>query len=142
MPSKLPKHLSILSKAQLESLCVNCSACCHAQVTIGKSTTVMIPELRCKHLRQDPEGASWCSVYDTRHEVAKAWCFPLEDAIEKGLFPEQCPYVSDMENYRGTKILPEHMYQRMRSAIRKSLIEGDKPAWASDQMWADFVFDD
>ena len=135
--SKLPKHLLGLTDGQLESMCVDCSLCCYASVPVGKSNT-FIPELRCKYLKVD-DGKSCCSVYGDRTDTAKGWCLPLSDAIKKGVFPKQCPYVRDMQNYVGSVALPDTDYQAIRPALQKSLAEGGKPEWVSDLHWKQFL---
>lgn len=136
--AQLPDVLATLAKSDLEGLCVDCGLCCHASVKVQKGVNVLVPELACKHLtRQD--GKSCCDVYETRHEVAKGWCFPLADAIEKGLFPEICPYVRDMKGYVGTVVLDDPYYEMVRPQLRKSILESGKPEWMSSDMWKAFA---
>lgn len=136
--TRLPIHLEGLSKSELESMCVDCGACCHATVPVAKSgtTTVLIPDLRCKHLAVDKSnGKSCCSVYERRHEVAKGWCMPLAEAISKGAFPKTCPYVRDMKGYVGAVVLPDAEYDAMRPALTKALTEQGRPPWLSDSTY-------
>lgn len=135
--SKLPKHLLGLADGDLESMCVNCGLCCWASAPVGKSS-VFIPELRCKHLDFD-SGKACCSVYDKRHEVAKGWCLPLAEAIEKGVFPKSCPYVRDVQDYVGSVALPDEQYEAIRPALKKALEDGGKPTWVSDSLWKTFL---
>lgn len=138
---KLPVVLEGLEKSQLESMCVDCGLCCYASVNVNKSNgNVLIPDLRCKHLEVDKSnGKSCCSVYDTRHEVAKGWCLPLGEAIAKGVFPEACPYVRDVKDYVGTAVLSDAQYSALRPQLQKALSEQGKPAWVSDSTWNQFL---
>lgn len=136
--SKLPKHLLGLSKGDLESLCVDCGLCCYASVRMDKGQ-VLVPELRCQHLSVEKSGKSCCSVYEYRHDVAKSWCLPLAEAIEKSVFPSQCPYVADMKDYVGSAVLSDAAYQMVRPQIQKHLSSQVRPGWASDAQWSNFT---
>ena len=112
--------------------------CCYASAQLGKGQ-VLVPELRCKHLNVEENGKSCCSVYETRHEVAKGWCLPLAEAIQKGVFPDLCPYVRDMQDYVGSAVLSEDAYSYVRPQLQKSIMDSGKPSWVSDQLWAKFL---
>ena len=135
----LPKHLQVLSKAQLESLCVSCGACCYGQINVAKGMNVVVPDLRCKYLNIKDNGESFCTTYNTRHEVAKSWCNDLESAIDKGLFPKLCPYVKDMPSYTGAVVLDGNQYAKLQPALQSEILSKGKPEWSSDQGWSDFV---
>lgn len=139
---KLPLHLDGLSKAQLESLCVDCGLCCYAAVPVAKSVNAFVPELRCKFLAQKSNGApgeTCCSVYDNRFEKAGGWCLPLEQAIAKGVMPAQCPYVRDMPGYVGKVALDAHSYDLVRPQIRDHLVSKGMPDWADPAAWKQFA---
>lgn len=136
---KLPKHLLGLSKGQLESMCVDCGLCCHAQVEVSKGQTVLVPELRCKHLVTKSEGESCCSVYEDRQEVAKGWCFPLAEAINKGLFPKACPYVAEMTDYVGAQVMSDAQYEQMKPALKKAIVFQPMPEWVDPNQFAEFL---
>lgn len=139
---KLPVHLEQLDKSTLESLCVSCGACCHPAVLVAKGVNVVVPDLACKHLERDCDGKTSCGVYDQRLDVAKGWCHKLEDAIEKGLFPNECPYVKDMPNYVGTTILTSHIYSLVEPQIKKAILVKNQPEWCSDNAWEDYKNED
>jgi uncharacterized cysteine cluster protein YcgN (CxxCxxCC family) len=139
--SRLPKHLAVLSQDALEGLCLDCGLCCHPAVTIIDGINAVIPELACKHL-VSTDGESHCSVYNTRHEVAKAWCLPLADAIDKGIFPNLCPYVKDMPGYLGTTVLDDATYAQVKPLLQKAVAEAEQPAWATPDMIRSFVGSD
>jgi len=137
---KLPDHLAKLSKSELESICVDCGLCCHANVEVEKGVTALIPDLTCKHLRVEDDGVSRCSIYGERHEIAKEWCLPLADAIDKAIFPKTCPYVTEMVDYTGALVLSDDTYKSVRNTLQKSLVTQEKPEWLSDVSWAKFLF--
>jgi uncharacterized cysteine cluster protein YcgN (CxxCxxCC family) len=128
-----------LDKSTLESLCVDCGICCHPAVPIAKGVNAVVPELHCKHLSRDCDGKTACTVYDKRLDIAKSWCYKLEDALEKGLFPDACPYVKDMPNYEGTTILNDRVYAMVKPQIREAIIAKGMPEWASERDWKSFV---
>ena len=134
--SQLPKHLLGLSKGELEGMCVDCGLCCYASAPFAKGN-VFVPELRCKHLDFDEIGKSQCEVYENRHEVAP-WCLPLGAAIEKGIFPEKCPYVAGMDDYCGSAVLSDEAYAMVAPNLRKSILEQGQPPWASKSNWESF----
>ena len=132
------RQLLGLEKSQLEDMCVNCGLCCYAQIDLGKGKA-FIPELRCKHLTVEKNtGKSCCSVYEDRHEKAN-WCLPLAEAVSKGIFPDQCPYVKDLKSYVGSAILSDEAYQAIRPSIQKAVSEKGKPDWVSDSHWQEFL---
>jgi hypothetical protein len=136
---RLPSHLDGLTKAQLEGLCVDCGICCYASVPLKKGN-ILVPDIKCKYLSIDPDTAkSSCDVYKNRSEVAKNWCLPLPEAIAKGVFPEQCPYVKGMKDYVGSAILSEEAYSLIEPQIRKAVMEHGKPSWLSDSSWDQFA---
>lgn len=137
--TKLPLHLESLSKADLEGMCVDCGLCCHAAIPVAKGVNAIVPELHCKHLKRDDMGKSCCSVYDTRLEVAKGWCFPLAEAIQKGLFPDQCPYVREMKDYVGTTVLDDRSYEVIRPQVQKAVLEKGMPPWVAESVWKSFT---
>lgn len=142
MNTKLPLHLEVLSKSDLEGMCVNCGLCCYAAVPVAKGVNAFIPELRCKYLVQKgSDGETCCSTYETRFEKAAGWCVPLAVAIEKGIFPEQCPYVKDMKGYVGKIVLNDHTYNLVLPQIRKTLSQAVQPEWAKSEEWQNFVGD-
>jgi len=136
--SKLPNHLEVLNKSDLESMCVDCGLCCYASIQMEKGN-VLIPDLRCKHLSFDDTNKSCCDVYENRHEVMKGWCQPLAKAIDQGLFPEMCPYVQDMQDYVGSRALPDNVYEGLKPQIQKSFVGKGKPEWVSDSLWNQFL---
>jgi uncharacterized cysteine cluster protein YcgN (CxxCxxCC family) len=138
----LPKHLQSLSKAQLESLCIGCSMCCRPAVEVTKGVNVIVPELACKHLKIDTDGKSCCSVYETRHVTAKGWCLPLEDAIAKSVFPNECPYVAPLKYYNGAIVLDDRYYELLKPQLQRTIVEKGQPEWASDSVWKAFAGED
>jgi uncharacterized cysteine cluster protein YcgN (CxxCxxCC family) len=75
--------------------CLRCGRCCYERSVIaGVAVRTSVP---CEHL---DVGTMLCRVYDRRHEVAPH-CASVEDGIELGVFPADCPYVRDVEGYVG-----------------------------------------
>lgn len=113
--------------------------CCYAAVPFGKAN-IIVPDLRCRHLRVDKAtGASNCTVYSTRHETAKHWCTPLPEAIEKGIFPFDCPYVKGMPSYVGSLPLTDDTYDLIKPDLVRALAPKGKPSWASSTSWQKFT---
>lgn len=142
MSQGLPPPLNRLNYQQLEDLCVDCGLCCKASIQIDEFKKAVIPELGCKYLVHKREGEHYCSVYNVRHDIAKGWCRPLNEAIQKGIFPDICPYVKDIEGYKGPEILPWGEYDVLRPLIKKALQREEKPEWASYEMWKSFTEDE
>lgn len=137
MTSQLPKHLLGLSKSELEGMCIDCSLCCYASVPLEKGN-ILVPDLRCRYLSFNNIGKSCCAVYQNRHEVAKDWCLSLAEAISKGVFPEQCPYVANMQDYVGSVVLSEAAFDLIEPQVRKAIMEHGKPPWMADSSWVAF----
>lgn len=125
-----------MSKAELEGLCVSCGACCHASVSIAKGVDAIMPDLRCKYLAlKSGTNESCCSVYEDRFEKAKGWCLPLADAIEKGVFPSQCPYVKDLKGYVGRVVLDERTMNEVNKSVKDFVVSKGMPDWISEYDW-------
>jgi uncharacterized cysteine cluster protein YcgN (CxxCxxCC family) len=137
---KLPVHLQVLNKSDLESICVNCGLCCYPAVQVAKNVHALIPDLRCKHLQME-NGVSKCEVYDQRLEVAKGWCFDLEKAISENVLPDVCPYVKDIPEYVGKTVLADRFYSKVEPQIKKAFASQPMPEWADPAAWSDFVKD-
>lgn len=143
--TKLPIHLESLSKSELENMCVSCGICCRPAVTVAKGVNAVIPELKCKYLvkkANGEEGETCCSVYEQRFEKAQGWCLPLAEGIEKGIFPDLCPYVKDIPNYIGKSILDDKIYNLLRPQLKATIMEKGQPEWASSEDWKSFKGDD
>ena len=46
-----------------------------------------------------------CTIYDRRHELNPR-CLTVEEGIEIGVFPADCPYVRDRKGYRPPRETP------------------------------------
>lgn len=64
---------------------------------------------------------------------------PLAAAIEKGIFPKECPYVADMEGYVGAQVLSDSQYQQMKPSLQKAIASQPFPAWANPHEYAVFL---
>jgi len=78
-----------------ENLCRKCGRCCRVKLLVEDEVFVL-PET-CPHL--DPK-TKLCKVYPQRRKVNPD-CATIEVAILARVFPEDCPYVADVEHYRG-----------------------------------------
>lgn len=137
--SKLPPHLANRSNSELERMCVRCGMCCFASARLDKNCegSIFIPDLCCKYLHFN-KNISECEVYKNRHQVAK-WCMPLEKAIEKGVFPPQCPYVKDMPGYVGANVLSNEEYDLLKSYLVETFKSQGQPVWVKDHNWQRFI---
>ena len=78
-----------------EDLCRKCGRCCRVKL-IAEDEVFVLPET-CPHL--DPE-TKLCRVYARRHRV-NPQCADVRTGITARVFPEDCPYVADVRDYRG-----------------------------------------
>ena len=76
------------------TLCRRCGRCCCKKVAVGDEL-VYLP-LFCEFL---DEGTKLCKVYPRRHELSPQ-CLTVEEGIEIGVFPADCPYVRERAGYR------------------------------------------
>ena len=129
------KHLDALKQEKgLEDYCVRCGVCCFASVLLvdgQKLVKVSIPELPCKFLERTGPRKYKCSVYKDRFRKAP-WCLDLFKGFLQGVYPDRCPYVSKMDNYRGTLVLPEERYSAVKNTLRNAIKEHPEGAVAFD----------
>ncbi len=74
-------------------LCRRCGKCCHEKIVID-GQVVYLPSF-CKFY--DPE-SRLCTVYENRFEL-NPHCLTVEEGIQLGVFPADCPYVRDLPDY-------------------------------------------
>jgi len=82
----------------VEAVCQRCGRCCYYKVFIDDD--LYYTPFPCRFL--DPK-TRLCTVYEKRHEINRA-CISLVNAIEMEILPPDCPYVRDLEGYRGPKL--------------------------------------
>ena len=76
-----------------ESLCRGCGRCCYEKFIVdGHVFTTRNP---CEFF---DEATSSCKVYDRRQQ-ANPRCLTVEQGIQFGVFPADCPYVTDLPDY-------------------------------------------
>ena len=76
-----------------EAVCLRCGRCCYKKIIVG--TTVFYTPYPCKWF---DEATKLCSVYERRQQENPA-CLPIDDAIERGVLPADCPYVAGLDDY-------------------------------------------
>ena len=79
------------------ALCRRCGRCCCRKILVGDEI-VYLP-LYCPHY--DPE-TRLCTIYERRHELNPR-CLTVEEGIEIGVFPADCPYVRGRPGYRAPR---------------------------------------
>ena len=79
--------------AEHEALCRRCGRCCYEKFIIDNH--VFTTRTPCQFL--DVKNNT-CKVYDHRFE-ANPRCLTVEQGIDFGVFPADCPYVKGLENY-------------------------------------------
>ncbi len=99
-----------------ESKCRRCGRCCFHKLLVGGC--IVYTDLPCPHLDL---GTRLCQVYDRRHE-ANIECLSVEEGIERGVFPADCPYVAEVPGYVPPM---EHPDQAFLGEALASLAEGE-----------------
>ena len=74
--------------------CERCGRCCHVKIIV-RGEVVYLPDF-CQYY--DPQ-TKLCTIYEHRHETNPR-CLTVEEGIELGVFPADCPYVRDLPDYR------------------------------------------
>jgi len=80
-----------------ESLCRRCARCCYEKLIVGGR--VFTTRTPCPHL---DVRTRLCTVYGTRFQVNPR-CLDVEQGIEFGVFPANCPYVRGLRDYRPSE---------------------------------------
>ena len=123
---EIREHLDRLTKSgSIESVCVNCGACCHAGVNVikgGNEFRVLVNDLHCKHMIWDG-GESKCTVYKSRSTDAP-WCADTQQMLEKGLVPKGCPYIDGLDNYKSTVVLDTDLYKSVTPILKEAISNG------------------
>ncbi len=99
-----------------ESLCRRCGKCCTEKVEVDG--VIYMSRAYCRFL--DPS-TKQCTVYENRFE-AEPDCTDVPSGIQSGIFPADCPYVQDIEDYQAPK--EEWDDPAITDAIR-SILGGD-----------------
>jgi len=90
--------------AQREALCHKCGRCCSVKVVIQGQ--VVLSPFYCPFL---DEATMLCTIYPRRYEV-NPLCTSTEVGIRLGIWPADCPFVDDAENYPAPRdMLPEEV---------------------------------
>jgi len=91
-----------MKNSEWEARCQRCGRCCYEKIEY--EGRVYYTDRPCDKLDLE---TSLCSVYDERH-IAKPECMALnEEALNRGILPPDCPYVTDIENYPAPQLWDE-----------------------------------
>ena len=78
-----------------EALCRKCGKCCTEKIEIDD--VIYMSKAHCRFLDKK---TLQCKVYENRFE-AEPDCSDVPTGIKNGIFPADCPYVQDVENYQA-----------------------------------------
>ncbi len=84
-----------------EAKCRRCGECCRDKFLID-GRMFFAAEGYCRYL--DPK-TKLCTIYERRHEI-NPQCLSVEDGVKLGVFPQDCPYVKDLPDYRPPFEIP------------------------------------
>lgn len=88
--------------ATWEARCNRCGQCCYEKIEYEGD--IYYTDEPCEFLDTDTK---LCQVYATRHQQ-KSDCSPLTPRqVGRGLLPKDCPYVANIEGYRGPQLWDE-----------------------------------
>lgn len=76
-----------------EALCRRCGRCCYEKILLQDH--VFTTGTPCAHL---DVATRLCRVYADRHRVNPR-CLTVEQGVEWGVFPADCPYVAGLKGY-------------------------------------------
>ena len=76
------------------NLCKRCGRCCRQKLFTGKELVYM--PFYCQFFNEETR---LCRVYKRRFE-ANPQCLTIDEAIEAGCLPADCPYVAGASGYR------------------------------------------
>ncbi|PLX99333.1 MAG: hypothetical protein C0623_09675 [Desulfuromonas sp.] len=90
------------TNAEWEARCRRCGRCCYEKIEY--EGRVYYTDRPCDKLDL---GTMLCSVYEHRH-IEKAECLALDQAaLNRGILPADCPYVSELVNYNAPQLCDE-----------------------------------
>lgn len=85
-----------------DSRCRRCGRCCYEK--IEHDGRVFYTETPCDYLDLETRE---CLIFSERHKL-KPECMPLTpETIGRGILPQDCPYVADINNYNAPKLSDE-----------------------------------
>jgi len=79
-----------------EDKCRRCGKCCQRSIIIYDGRMRQIDGVYCPFFDTKTK---LCMCYEQRHEINPI-CLPVDQAIAKGLLPDDCPYVADVPGYK------------------------------------------
>jgi uncharacterized cysteine cluster protein YcgN (CxxCxxCC family) len=120
-----------------EELCRRCGRCCYSGIRI-KNKMVLLKDLPCKHLTYEPDGAAFCTVYQTRELTG--WCNKISvESIRKELFPPDCPYVKDIAGYKGKIEIDAREFEEIKPILINAFKIADRPQYVRYSDWKKFL---
>lgn len=87
-----------------DARCRRCGRCCFEK--IENDDRIYYTDIPCEHLDLKTRQ---CIIYSQRH-LLKPECLPLSDeTLEWGILPDDCPYISHIENYNAPQLVEEEV---------------------------------
>ncbi len=91
-----------MSRDAWDSRCHRCGRCCHEK--IEHDGRIFYTDVPCEHLDLETRH---CQIFSERHQL-KPQCMPLTpETLQRGILPQDCPYVANLDNYKAPKLLDE-----------------------------------
>lgn len=78
-----------------DTLCKQCGRCCRKKEIINGK-----PFYTDDYCEYNDRNTHLCTIYKNRHDLNQ-YCLTVEKGIGFGVFPSDCPYVQDLEDYEG-----------------------------------------
>jgi hypothetical protein len=129
----LPLVRSAAEHEKHEALCRRCGMSCFFAVPVN-GLPVVIDELHCKFLGREADGRYGCTVYERRYTVAP-WCHSAQEALQRGLLAQDCPYVraAGVSGYRGKVRLHGALLQKVLPQVRAEVRRAGVPIGADPE---------
>lgn len=122
--------------AEHEAQCTRCGKCCRWSVQDpADSTKSIYTDKWCKFWDKK---ARECTVYEIRSAMA-LWCSPHQKAMARRHYPNDCPYVQDIEGYECSIREPDWkkipLKRRVRLARKRRLEDGTECEQVGDVLY-------
>ena len=90
----LQTKIIVMDLQEKENICRRCGRCCCHKLLL-EDEVVYLP-YPCAYLDEETH---LCTIYEDRHRINPD-CLTVEEGIEIGVFPADCPYVRDIPGYK------------------------------------------